>query len=340
MTVRSELARNRWVQRLIACVVLAGLNFLCIILVHASWAVAAPPTVAIDSAGLWCVAMGVRTEWARVGAAMAEEARVAAESAKLRQLHAPDATAGQCPVCGMDDLAYWRQLDEWSLREGAERHVQPYGKREAHRFCKELVPYVPTAEEKAAEHHRCEHRAGRRDSKCDWCFAEDRRWEREEAQRSFERSWPELMESAAAGDRQIRLTRQADPRFRHWLINEGAPTRHMDILTVESCEKARDGHGWTAILAEPLRHGLHAITSYGRNIETHGRRMMPLESERLWNREAGRPYTRTELGLCDCGYPVTSGKLRASVAVDWQRLGEEFDREHGWMWPGTEGWRK
>lgn len=49
---------------------------------------------------------------------------------------------GQCPVCGFDDLPYWREADEWSLREGDERHVVEYGKHEAHRSCADLVPYV------------------------------------------------------------------------------------------------------------------------------------------------------------------------------------------------------
>lgn len=70
------------------------------------------------------------------------------------------------------------------------------------------------------------------------------------------------------------------------------------------------------------------------------RRLMPVDSEYLWNRDAGRPATRAELGLCDCAGPVVANTLRASVEVDWRRLGEEFDREHGWLWPDVKGWRR
>lgn len=54
-----------------------------------------------------------------------------------------DPAPDQCPVCGMGDLEWWREVDVFTLREGDERHVQPYGLyHAAHRFCAELVPYA------------------------------------------------------------------------------------------------------------------------------------------------------------------------------------------------------
>ncbi len=325
---------------MMACVALAGLNFLGAVLVHTSWVVATPPTVAVDGLSLWALVMAVRTELAHVGAESAAQVRASAEARELRIPRVSNAGPDQCPVCGGFGLADLAADDAFMERGPDRAKVVAWGRKRAHWDCAELSPYVPTAEEKARDTHFREHGQAAHVRTCDWCFTEDIRWEPAEARRAFERSQPELMESAAAGDRRIRLNRQPDPQFRHWLINEGAPTRHMDILTVESCEKAWDGHGWTAILAEPLRHELYAITSYGRNIETHGRRLTPLESERFWNREAGRPYTRTELGLCDCDEPVVGGTLHASVRVDWERLGEEFDREYGDLWPELKGWRR
>ena len=301
MTLKRALAANRWLRAQFAFLIVAVLYMPVAAVLSAvfgsAWALA--PIAVYATAGGVCWVPARWTERALKAARGAAER----EAADLRTPRAPDAGPDQCPVCGgfgLTDLA----KDDAFMERGPDRtQLVAWGRKRAHWDCAEWSPYVPTAEDNACDTHDREHRKGQRVSSCDWCFTEDIRWEQEEAQRSFERSLPELMESAATGDRQIRLTRQADPRFRHWLINEGCPTRHMDILIIESCEKAWDGHGWTATLAEPLRHGLYAITSYGQNIETHGRRMMPLESERLWNREAGRPFTRTELGLCDCSAP-------------------------------------
>jgi hypothetical protein len=66
---------------------------------------------------------------------------------KLPKLAAPNALTGQCPVCGLDDLPYWKTYDEerpWLY--ATELHVVSYGekyrKKEAHRDCAAEVPYV------------------------------------------------------------------------------------------------------------------------------------------------------------------------------------------------------
>lgn len=368
MTLKRALAANRWLRAQFAILILAAAYMPVAAVLSAAFGstwVLAPVAVYAPSGGV-CWVLARRTE------RVLKAARVAAEreSAELRTPRAPDAGPDQCPVCGgfgLTDLA----KDDVLMERRDRAKVVAWGRKRAHRDCAEWSPYVPTAKEKERDtHFRThfrEHRGTRRDIRCDWCFVEDVRWEEKETQRRFEQSWPELMEPTARGARQIRINREADPELRHWLINLGAPSRHMDILAIESCEKAPDGFGWIAHLAEPLRHGLYAVTSSSWNIEPHGRRMMPLDSERLWNTEAGRPFTRTELGLCDCAPPVTAGRLRASVATqpfrwrgmdaevweagrapcrrpsapaDWKALGEDFDREYGDIWPELKGWRR
>lgn len=335
MTLRTDLRENRWLRARLAVLVLIAVWLPTMVALVASPVVALLPTAVLAAAGGVCWVGAHRTQEAHL-AAKQREAADARALRTLRTLRAPDAGPDQCPVCGMGDLDELAADDEMMERGPGRCKVVPYGRRRAHRDCAEFVPYVPTEREREADTHRREHGNGRHESHCDWCFTEDIRWEREEAQREFERSWPELMEPAATGDRRIRLNRKPDPQFRHWLIHVGAPSRHMDILMVESCEKAPDGFGWTATLAEPLRHGFCVSQNLAR-------RMMPMESGRLWNREQGRPFTRTELGLCDCGGPVTSGKVRASLfdaevrAVDAKLRKAQADL--AWLSADLKGWR-
>lgn len=145
MSVRSDLARNPWVLRLMACVALAGLNFLAAVLVHASWVVATPPTVAVDGLSLWALVMAVRTELAHVGAESAAQVRASAEARELRTPRVPNAGPDQCPVCGglgLADLA----ADDAFMERGPDRaKVVAWGSRRAHWDCAELMPCKPPA---------------------------------------------------------------------------------------------------------------------------------------------------------------------------------------------------
>jgi hypothetical protein len=306
--VRKAFAANRWLRWQACLTLLLVANGIRLIVTWPGpktwWSDLAAPILLVPFFVCMALTFRLSDQQRRQREAAVAEARV------LRTPRAPNAGPDQCPVCGgfgLTDLA----ADDAFMERGPDRaKVVAWGSRRAHRDCAEMSPYVPTAEEKARDTHFREHGQAARVRTCDWCFTEDIRWEQTEARRAFERSQPELMESAAAGDRRIRLNRQPDPQFRHWLINPGAPTRHMDILIVESCEKAADGFGVVATLAEPLRHGLFAVRNLtGQQLQ----RMMPLDSARLWNGEAGRPFTRAELGLCDCGEAVVGGKLRASI---------------------------
>jgi hypothetical protein len=344
---RQAWRENKWLRRWVAVAVLAALNAVRAFVWPSpvDWLPAVGFTVAL-------IVCGVMQGWTAgaLRAARLEAADEAARVAKeLRTLRAPDAGPDQCPVCGgygLDALAE----DDVFMERGPLAKVVAYGGKRAHWSCAEFAPYVPTKQEREAETHRREHGAANRDPRCDWCFVEDVRWEEAEAQRKWEQSWPELLEPAATGDRRIRVSSQPDPEFRHWLIQLGAPSRHMDILTVASSERAPDGFGWIAHLAEPLRHGLCTTLNLPR-------RMMPLDSERLWNREQGRPFTRTELGLCDCSArptlpspgPLLPKGWKAETQINPGRVfttpdGEQHvycgPVENAWLWPDPKALRR
>jgi hypothetical protein len=330
--VRQAFAANRWLrwQSYLTCLIVAnGIRVLAGWPTPATWwSVLLAPVLLVPFVG--CMVMAFR-----LSDAQRRQREVEREAAaELRTLRAPNADPGQCPVCGMDDLDQLAADDGFMERGPDRSKVVAYGRRRAHRDCAEFVPYVPTEQEKARDIHYREHGQAQRVRDCDWCFTEDIRWEREVAQQRFEQSWPELAASASPGDRKIRISRCIDLEYRHWLIHEGAPTRHMDILTVTLCEPAPDGFDWIAHLAEPLRHPLYAVMGRGQGIEMHGRRMMPLDTERLWNREAFRPYKRTELGLCDCGPKRPEARLLTDKSY---RSGSETAINLGRVFEGPEG---
>jgi hypothetical protein len=134
MSLRQELAENRWLRAQFAVLVLVAAYMPVMVALLPAWGLI--PTAVLALAGGVC--------W--VGAHRAEKALPAAVEPPRWTVRVPNPAPNQCPVCGMDDLAWWREVDVFTLREGEERHVQPYGPYQAaHRFCAELVPYVAAA---------------------------------------------------------------------------------------------------------------------------------------------------------------------------------------------------
>lgn len=98
-------------------------------------AILLPLALEVGNLGL----LAVDSRWRRAAAVAAVEP----PAPPRWTVRVPDPAPDQCPVCGLDDLMWWREVDVFTLREGEERHVQPYGPYQgAHRFCAELVPYV------------------------------------------------------------------------------------------------------------------------------------------------------------------------------------------------------
>lgn len=163
MSLKQDLAANRWIPRLFAVVTVSALNYVWLVLTHEPRSVGLPPSLGLDVLGVWCVVMAVRTGMAQGGARLAA---VAAEAKGLRTPRVPDAGPDQCPVCGgfgLDELA----ADDEFMDRGVLAKVVPYGARRAHWDCAELVPYQPTQAEQrkpdfarlASDHRRNHHGA-------------------------------------------------------------------------------------------------------------------------------------------------------------------------------------
>jgi hypothetical protein len=260
-------------------------------------------SIFVDSVygGLWFAA---RRESRRCAAVALEAEK---EAAKLRQLHAPDATAGQCPVCGMDDLDQLA-ADDRLMERGPFAKVVAYGLRRAHWECAEFVPYVPTAAEQRLETHRREH-AGTTfyETGCEHCRIAEGAWERRRY-RETARQQLRVASNATEGSETLHITGEAPG---HMFLIKDPTGRHMEIVTLTTLGAPRNGHGLAAGLASPLRHSFPEFTE-----------MVPISPENLWHRGAGRPFTRTELGLCECGTAAAPGRLRASVFDAYLREAE------------------
>ena len=164
MSLKQELAANRWLRAqfavlifAIAWVPVAGV----LSLVFGSlWALAPVPVYATAGGVCWVRA---RRESRVLKAA---RLRIEAEATELRIPRAPDAGPDQCPVCGgfgLDELA----ADDEFMDRGALAKVVPYGARRAHWDCAKLVSYQPTQAEQrtldaarlAVDHRRNHHGA-------------------------------------------------------------------------------------------------------------------------------------------------------------------------------------
>lgn len=209
----------------------------------------------------------------------------AAELAKLRTPRVPDAGPDQCPVCGgfgLDALA----IDDEFMERGVDRaKVVPWGRKRAHWACAEFVPYESTKAGREAEALGIPAIAFEVDGHPTYT-----------GPASVERAL-RLAKGATAGSRTILVDGAAPGTL---FLLQGAALRHMEIVTIAVIGGgSRSGFGISVTLAAPLRHSF-----------AKGTQLLPFSgAEQLWNREAGRPYTRTELGLCDCR---PEGKLRAS----------------------------
>ena len=138
MSLKQELAANRWLRAqfavlifAIAWVPVAGV----LSLVSGSlWALAPVPVYATAGGMCW-----VKSR--RLGRVLkAARAATEAKAKELRTPRVPDAVPDQCPVCGgfgLDELA----ADDEFMERGALAKVMLYGSRRAHWDCAEVAPY-------------------------------------------------------------------------------------------------------------------------------------------------------------------------------------------------------
>lgn len=283
-SLKQDLAANRWLRAqftvLIFAIAWVPVTGVLSLVFGSLWALAPVPVYA--TAGGVCWVKSRRLD----RALKATHAAAEAEAKGLRTLRVPDAGPDQCPVCGgvgLDELAN----DDKLMERGADRaQVVPWGRKRAHWACAEFVPYEPTKAGREAEVQGSPAIA-------------------------FEVDGHPTYTGPASVGRALRLAKAATAGARTILVDGVAPgtmfllqdaaLRHMEIVTIAVIGgSSRSGFGISVTLGAPLRHSF-----------AEGTQLLPFGgAEQLWNREAGRPYTRTELGLCDCR---PEGKLRASL---------------------------
>jgi hypothetical protein len=91
---------------------------------------------------------------------------------------------GQCPVCGIEDLADYAFKDQFLALTGADKYVQKWGPHDAHWSCVVTVPYIKSQAEKDEEAHDGGYHSATASSTCEKCERQARYLQIEREDRS------------------------------------------------------------------------------------------------------------------------------------------------------------